>query len=182
MNNVPITLVGIAGSLREKSFNRALLREAAVLSPPGMSVDIWDRLGEVPPYNQDVEDRGIPEVVAHLKKMLSKADGLLVVTPEYNYSIPGVLKNALDWVSRPAGSSPLRNLPAGVIGASQGKIGTARAQLALRQMFVFTHTLPAPAGEVLISQAQNVFDSEGRFDVAPKFYPAESSFPALLLP
>jgi chromate reductase len=162
MSDAPVTVLGIAGSLRAGSYNRALLRAAVELQPPGMSIVIWDRLGEIPLYNGDVEAIGDPERVADLKRALAAADGALIVTPEYNTGIPGGLKNALDWASRPPSGSPLALLPVGVMGASMGRAGTARAQLALRSVFVFTRTLAAPISEVMVARAQTLFDAEGR--------------------
>lgn len=157
-----VSVLGIAGSLRAGSYNRALLRACVELQPPGMAIEIWDRVGEIPLFNGDVEAVGDPEPVVDLKARLAAADGALFVTPEYNTSIPGVLKNLLDWASRPPSDSPLTLLPAGVMGASMGRAGTARAQLALRSVFVFTRTIPAPLSEVMVARAQTLFDEQGR--------------------
>lgn len=157
-----LVVCGIAGSLRRDSFNRALLRAAVDLAPPGMEIRVFDRLGDVPPYNADVEAQGDPEPVTALKHAISEADALLIATPEYNYSVPGVLKNAIDWASRPPATSVLRGKPAGIIGASTGMAGTARAQLALRQSFVFTQTPVLPGPEVLVARANDKLDAGGR--------------------
>ncbi len=148
-----LTILGICGSLRRDSYNRALLREAAAMVPAGVRIEMFDRLGEIPPFNEDVETQGYPEPVRALQSAIADADALLIATPEYNYSVPGVLKNAIDWASRPAGKSPLTGKPTALIGASPGMGGTARAQLALRQSFVFTGTPVLPGPEVLVSSA-----------------------------
>jgi chromate reductase len=126
-----------------------------------MTITIWDRLAEIPPFDADVEARGVPEPVAAFKLAIDEADALLVVTPEYNYGIPGVLKNAIDWASRPPGGSPLNGMPAAIMGASPGQTGTARAQLQLRQAFVFTDTRAMLRPEVLVNRAAEKFDAEG---------------------
>jgi chromate reductase, NAD(P)H dehydrogenase (quinone) len=158
---VPLRILGIAGSLRRGSFNRALLRSCAELAPASMEVEIFDGLGAVPPYDQDLEAEGDPPPVRRLKEAMAGADGLLIATPEYNYSVPGVLKNALDWASRPPRESPLREKPVGIVGASGGGSGTMRAQLALRQVFVFTGSLVLPKPEVYVTRAPEKF-SDGR--------------------
>ena len=152
---------GIAGSLRSGSYNRALLRAAVALAPPGLELRVFDRLADVPPYNADVEAKGDPEPVAALKQAIREADALLVVTPEYNYGVPGVLKNAIDWASRPPTGSVLNGKPAAIMGATPGRTGTARAQLALRQSFVFTQTPCLPGPEVLVAEAGNRFAADG---------------------
>lgn len=157
-----LRVLGIAGSLRERSLNRALLRAAAELTPETMEIRIFDGLREIPPYDADVEERGAPPPVAALREAIAAADGLLFVTPEYNYGIPGVLKNAYDWASRPAKSSVLLGRPAALMGASGGMSGTARAQLALRQAMVFTRTPAMPGPEVLVARAAERFDDDLR--------------------
>ena len=106
-----IRVAGVAGSLREESFNKGLLRAAVELAPAGMEIKVYTRLGEIPPYNDDVFQKGDPEPVADFKTFIGNADALLIATPEYNYGIPGVLKNAIDWASRPAGKSALNRKP-----------------------------------------------------------------------
>ena len=115
-----IRVAGIVGSLREGSLNKGLLRAAAELAPAGMEIEIYTRLGDIPPYNDDVFMKGDPEPVADLKNFIGGADALLISTPEYNYGVPGVLKNAIDWASRPAGKSALNRKPAALMGCSPG--------------------------------------------------------------
>lgn len=157
-------VLGVAGSLRAGSFNRSLLRAAAELVPAGMEIRTFEGLGEIPPYNADVEAAGDPAPVVAWKDAIRNADALLFVTPEYNYGVPGVLKNAFDWASRPAGKSPspLNRKPAGIMGVSGGNSGTARAQLALRQSFVFTETYGMLRPEVLVPRGAEKFDADGR--------------------
>jgi chromate reductase len=126
-------VLGLAGSLREGSLNARLLRGAGALLPADAELVIYDRLGEIPPYNEDDEQQ-IPPAVAALKAEIEQADAVLVATPEYNGSIPGTLKNALDWVSRQAAGSPMRGRPAAVIGASTGLFGAVWAQAELRKV------------------------------------------------
>ena len=127
-------VLGITGSLRRDSYNHALLREAAERLPAGAELVEFDRLGEIPPYDSDVEEAGTPDSVAALRQAMREADAVLVATPEYNHSIPGVLKNALDWASRPAGQSALNGKPAAVIGASTGMFGAVWAQAETRKV------------------------------------------------
>ncbi len=155
-------VLGIAGSLRKGSYNRALLRAAQELAPAGMSIDAWDGLRQIPPYDQDLEAAGAPESVLALKRALAEADALLVATPEYNYSVPGVLKNAIDWASRPPAQSPLHGMPAAIMGAAGGMSGTIRAQLALRQIFQFTNTHALLKPVVTVPFAADTFDADLR--------------------
>jgi chromate reductase len=161
MPDVSVKVLGFAGSLRKGSLNRMLLRAAAELAPPGMAIETFD-LSEVPLYNGDVEAQGDPPPVADFKSAIRAADALLIATPEYNYGVPGVLKNAIDWASRPSNQSVLNDKPAAVMGASPGGFGTARAQLQLRQAFCFTQTLPVQQPEVLVARATEKFDTDGR--------------------
>jgi chromate reductase, NAD(P)H dehydrogenase (quinone) len=138
--NKTIHILGIAGSLRRESFNRAALRAATELVPEGASLETFE-LDGIPVFNQD-EDRNPPAKVAELKRRIRETDAILFVTPEYNYSIPGVLKNAIDWASRPYGDSAWSGKPAAIMGASPGTIGTARAQYHLRQIMVFLNMFP----------------------------------------
>lgn len=127
-------ILGITGSLRRDSYNRALLREAAERLPAGAELIEFDRLAEIPPYDADREEAGAPEPVEALRQAMREADAVLVATPEYNHSIPGVLKNALDWASRPAGQSALNGTPAAVVGASTGMFGAVWAQAETRKV------------------------------------------------
>jgi chromate reductase len=157
-----IRVAGIVGSLREGSFNKGLLRAAVELAPAGMEIEIYTRLGDIPPYNDDVFQKGDPEPVADLKAFIRGADAILISTPEYNYGVPGVLKNAIDWASRPAGKSALNRKPAAIMGCSPGLGGTIRAQHALRQTFVFTETHVMSQPEIKIPSAAPLFDSTAK--------------------
>jgi chromate reductase, NAD(P)H dehydrogenase (quinone) len=157
--NKPVRILGIAGSLRQKSYNRGTLRAATELVPEGASVEIFE-LDGIPGFNQD-EEQNPPEKVAELKRKIREADAILFVTPEYNYSIPGVLKNAIDWASRPYGDNAWNGKPAAIMGASIGAIATARAQYHLRQMMVFLNMFPVNQPEVMIGNAGEKFDEQG---------------------
>src|SRR6185503_5099998 len=157
--NKPIRILGIAGSLRRQSYNRGALRAATELAPEGATVEVFE-LDGLPAFNQD-EDQNPPAKVVELKKRIREADAILFVTPEYNYSIPGVLKNAIDWASRPYGDSAWDGKPAAIMGASVGGIGTARAQYHLRQMMVFLNMFPVNQPEVMIGNASERFDASG---------------------
>ena len=156
----PIHVLGFSGSLRKGSYNTALLRAAAQLLPDGLTLEIFD-LSQIPLYNDDIRASGYPEVVEAFRSRIAVADALLIATPEYNYSIPAVLKNALDWASRPP-EPPLTGKPVAIMGASTGNFGTVRAQLHLRQVCVFTNMFPLNKPEVLVARAQDKFDIEGR--------------------
>jgi chromate reductase len=163
----PIRILGIAGSLRRDSYNRAALRAATQLVPEGATIDIFELHG-IPGFNQD-EEQNPPAKVAELKKRIREADAILFVTPEYNYSVSGVLKNAIDWASRPYGDSAWDGKPAAIMGASIGMIGTARAQYHLRQMMVFLNMFPVNQPEVMIGNASERFDASGNLtDAATK--------------
>ena len=155
----PVRILGIAGSLRRQSYNRSALRAAAELAPEGATIDIFEIDG-IPPFSEDDEQRP-PEKVVELKRRIRESDAVLFVTPEYNYSIPGVLKNAIDWASRPYGDSAWSGKPAAIMGASVGTIGTARAQYHLRQVMVFLDMFPVNQPEVMIANASERFDAEG---------------------
>ena len=157
--NKPIRILGIAGSLRRQSYNRGALRAATVLAPEGATVEVFE-LDGLPAFNQDA-DQNPPAKVVELKKRIREADAILFVTPEYNYSIPGVLKNAIDWASRPYGDSAWNGKPAAIMGASVGGIATARAQYHLRQMMVFLNMFPINQPEVMIGNAGEKFDQDG---------------------
>jgi chromate reductase len=161
-----LRILGIAGSLRAGSYNRALLRAAQELAPAGMSIVIFE-LHAIPPYNADVEAQGFPEPVVAFKAAIAEADGLLIATPEYNHSIPGVLKNAIDWASRPPGKCPLAGKPAAIMGASTGAISTARAQQHLRLVCSFLDMIVLNQPEVLVGRAQDKVDASGRLTDEP---------------
>lgn len=154
-------VLGFAGSLRLGSYNRSLLRAARELAPEGMTIDIFD-LASIPLYNADVEAQGDPEPVAAFKTAIRHADALLIACPEYNHGVPGVLKNAIDWASRPPRTAALDRKPLALIGASPGMTGTARGQSQLRQAFVFTNSYALPQPEMLVAHAQEKFDDQGR--------------------
>lgn len=156
-----LRVLGIAGSLRRKSFNRSLLDAAVALAPEDMRIETFERLREIPPFDEDLEQTGPPEPVLALTSAIRDADALLFVTPEYNYSVPGVLKNAFDWASRPPTDNPLRGKPAAIMGASRGMSGTIRAQMALRASFQFTETLALPKPEIYVARAHEKFDADG---------------------
>lgn len=158
MSSTPIhRVLGYAGSLRADSFNRALLRAAKELAPENMEIEIFD-VSEIPFYNADVDAAGPPEVVLRFKEAIRAADGLLIVTPEYNYSVPAVTKNAIDWASRPPNDSPLFHKPVAITGASTGMWGTLRAQQHLRQSFLFTHSFAMIKPELYVMQAREKFE------------------------
>lgn len=154
-------VLGIVGSLRRASYNRALIAAAQELAPEGMTIVPFD-LGEVPLYNGDVEAQGDPPGVTALKEAIRAADGVLFATPEYNHGVPGVIKNAVDWASRPPGQAALQGKPVALLGASPGITGTARGQSQLRQAFEFTDSYCMPQPELLVFQAHEKFDAEGR--------------------
>jgi chromate reductase len=157
--NKPIRILGIAGNLRRQSYNRSALRAAMELVPEGATLEIFE-LDGIPAFNQD-EEPNPPARVTEFKQKIREADAILFVTPEYNYSIPGVLKNAIDWASRPYGDSAWNGKPAAIMGASVGSIATARAQYHLRQIFVFLNIFPINQPEVMIGNAAERFDNEG---------------------
>jgi chromate reductase len=152
-------ILGIAGSLRRESFNKAVLRAAQKLVPQGATLESIE-LDGIPLFNQD-DEKSPPAKVVELKRRIREADAILIVTPEYNYSVPGVLKNAIDWASRPYGDSAWAKKPVAVMGASVGALGTARAQYHLRQMFVFLDMYAVNQPEVMISGAAQRFDAQG---------------------
>lgn len=165
MTDTAVRILGIAGSLRRGSYNKAALRTAAELAGPSMTVEIFD-ISPIPLYNEDVKQEGFPPPVAELRRKVKEADGLLLVSPEYNYSTSGVMKNIIDWVSRPP-DQPFDGKPIGIMGASMGLLGTARAQYDLRRMFIFLNAHIMNRPEVMIGQAQNKFDAEGRLTDQP---------------
>ena len=154
-----ISVLGICGSLRRGSYNMAALRAAIALKPPDMTVTVAD-ISQIPLYNEDIRQQGFPPPVETLRRQIGDADALLFACPEYNYSMTGVLKNAIDWASRPPGQ-PFAGKPCAIMGASIGMIGTARAQYDLRRSCVFLDMHPLNRPEVMIGQAQNRFDADG---------------------
>lgn len=165
-----VRVAGIAGSLRAGSYNRALLRAAAELAPDDLVIDIFD-LKAVPLYDGDVEAAGDPPGVTALKQAIRDADGVLFATPEYNHGVPGVMKNAIDWASRPPRDAALSGKPVALIGASPGMTGTARGQSQLRQAFEFTNSYCMPQPELLVFRAHEKFDADGNLtDEATRAY------------
>jgi chromate reductase len=156
----PVRILGIPGSLRQGSYNKAALRAAQELLPEGVMLEIFDLEG-LPPFNEDAE-RLLPARVVELKAQIREADAILIATPEYNYSVPGVLKNAIDWASRPYVDNAWDGKPVAIMGASPGPLGTARAQYHLRQTFVFLNMHPVNRPEVMLSNAAQRFDAHGR--------------------
>jgi len=155
-----ISILGFAGSLRKVSYNRSLLSAALEMVPNEATLEIFD-LDGIPPFNQDLENQP-PEKVKEFKAKIRAADAILIATPEYNYSIPGVLKNAIDWASRPYGDSAFDGKPVAVMGASIGMLGTARAQYHLRQSFVFLNMHPLNQPEVMVPFVQEKIDQNGK--------------------
>jgi chromate reductase len=154
-----IRILGISGSLRRSSHNTGLLRAAQELLPDGVTLTTFD-IGQLPHYNADLDGESAPESVRALKRAIAEADGLLFVTPEYNYSVPGVLKNAIDWASRTAKDSPLNGKPVAMMGAG-GTMGTVRAQAHLRQILLFNGTMQLAKPEVYIQRSWEKFDPDG---------------------
>lgn len=159
--NKKIKILGIAGSIRQGSYNMLVLKTAVNLAPENTEIEIFDRLDEFPLFNQDKE-KDPPEAVAELKEKVREADAVLLVTPEYNYSVPGVLKNAIDWVSRPYGDNSWKGKPVAVMSASSSMLGGARAQYHLRQIFVFLNMHPVNKPEVIIPKVKEKTDNRGR--------------------
>ncbi len=155
-----LSILGFAGSLRQGSYNRAILRAAQEMTPAEAELAIFDLEG-IPPFNQDLENQPADQVKA-FKAAIRAADALLIATPEYNYSMPGVLKNALDSASRPYGDNALDGKPVAIMGASIGTLGTARAQYHLRQSCVFLNLCPLNRPEVMVSLAHEKIDGNGR--------------------
>ncbi len=162
MSDTPIRLLGLVGSLRTGSINRGLLEAVFAEAPAGVTGTIFEGLREIPPYDPglDVADH-LPPSVAALRTAIAEADGLVIASPEYNYSIPGVLKNALDWASRPPATAPLRQKPTGILGASTGISGTIRMQHHLRQVLQFSDTYVMQRPEVILPKAASLFDAQG---------------------
>ena len=155
-----VRILGFAGSLRKQSYNKAILAAAVEMVSENTTLEIFDLEG-IPPFNQDLE-RQPPDRVKEFKSRIRAADAILIATPEYNYSIPGVLKNAIDWASRPYGDNALDGKPVAVMGASVGTLGTARAQYDLRRSFVFLNMFPLNQPEVMVPVVQDKVDDNGK--------------------
>ena len=153
-------ILAFAGSLRKSSYNKALIRAAVELAPQNVAIEVFDLEG-IPPFNQDFESTPVQRVI-EFKTKIKNADALLIATPEYNYSIPGVLKNAIDCASRPYKDNSLKGKPVAVMSASSGKLGGARAQYHLRQSFVFLNMFPVNQPEVILASAADNVDGQGR--------------------
>ena len=159
MTEEPARVVAFAGSLRRRSFNRALIEAAREIAPPGLTIESVE-IGGLPFYDADLEAQGDPPAVTEFKTALASADGILIATPEHNDGVPGVLINALDWGSRLPGRSPLAGKPTVVMGASPSQVGTARAQLHLRQVLAHVQARALPPPELLVARAHERFDAE----------------------
>ena len=152
-------ILGISGSLRTNSFNTGALRACQSLLPPGVTLEAFD-IAPIPLYNEDVYQQGFPAPVQLLREKIAVADALLIATPEYNYSIPGVLKNAIDWASRPP-SQPFDGKPIALMSASPGALGGARSQYHLRQVFIYLNGMILNRPEFMIAAAPSKFDASG---------------------
>ncbi len=155
-----VKILGFVGSLRKSSYNKALMRAAVELKPEETSLEVFDLEG-IPPFNQDWENQP-PQIVRDFKAKIKEADALLIASPEYNYSIPGVLKNAIDWASRPYLDKVFEGKPVALMSASIGRLGGARSQYHLRQTFVFLNMYPINKPEVMLSFAKENIDDKGR--------------------
>ena len=155
-----IRILGIVGSLRKGSYNKALMRAATELLPKDVELEIF-YLDDVPPFNQDLEKQP-PQVIRLFKERIRGADAILIASPEYNYSIPGVLKNAIDWASRPYGDNALDGKPVALMSVSIGRFGGARMQYHLRQSFVFLNMYPINSPEFMLPNAEEHFDANGK--------------------
>lgn len=161
----PMRVLAIAGSLRRNSWNRRLLESAASMAPSGMHIDVHGQLADIPLFNEDLEAiGGGPEAVWQLRAEVAEADGLLIATPEYNQSMPGVLKNAIDWLSRalPGDEEVLAGKPVAIIGASSGRWGTRLAQHAVRQTLCAAEACVMPAPMLFIRDVHTLFDGSGK--------------------
>lgn len=156
------TVLAISGSLRSGSFNSMLINAARGLAPADLTFEVYHGLAGIPPYNGELDTAQPPEPVSDLRSRIAAADGLLIATPEYNYGVPGVLKNALDWASTPPHSSVLDGKPVALMGASPSPFGTVRAQLALRQLFLWTGSRVVTKPEVCVYAAHERLDADGR--------------------
>jgi chromate reductase len=155
-----LKVLGFVGSLRKASYNKGLMRVALQLLPEGVALEVFD-ISQFPLFNQDDLDYGPPEIVKQFKAKIRAADAVLIASPEYNYSIPGVLKNAIDWASRPVVDNAFDGKPVAVMSASMGRLGGARMQYHLRQTFVFLNMYPINRPELMLANAANFFDEKG---------------------
>jgi chromate reductase, NAD(P)H dehydrogenase (quinone) len=161
----PLRILGIAGSLRRASFNRGLLRAAVEQTPAGAVIETFD-LAPIPIYNEDVRTAGLPPAVAEFRQKLAACDAVLIASPENNYSVPSVLKNAIDWASRPP-DQPLKHKPIAIMGASNGGFGTVRGQAALRVVFTAVDSYVMVKPELFVSYGQNLTDADGNLTDGP---------------
>ncbi|SEN50474.1 NADPH-dependent FMN reductase [Lihuaxuella thermophila] len=159
MSKRQVHIVGICGSLRKDSWNRKLLFNASQLLPNDYRFTLAD-ISSIPPFNEDLESQ-LPQPVTDLARLAESADAFLISTPEYNYSVPGVLKNVLDWLSRPSAGAPLALKPVAIMGATPGLFGTARAQTHLRDILFGVNMVPVNRPEVLVPQVHTKFDEHG---------------------
>jgi chromate reductase len=159
MDDINFRILGLAGSLRRASFNRGLIRAAHELAPKGVMVEPYEGLEKIPFFNRDLEEEGDPAPVKELKEKIRDADAVLIATPEYDYAIPGVLSNALEWAMR--SPSPLRHKPVGILGASPANAGTARGQMVLRQILLHAPAYTMPEPQMLIPNAHERFGENG---------------------
>ena len=169
-------ILAVSGSLRRDSHNTALLRAAAEAAPEGLEVELWDGIRDLPPYDQDVDGDDLPEPVRRLREAWAAADAILFATPEYNGSVPGVLKNAVDWASRPKGGAALANKDVAVIGASTGRFGAMWAQADLRKILGIAGARVAPV-ELAVPRAHETLgaDLEGQLRALLETFVAEAS-------
>jgi chromate reductase, NAD(P)H dehydrogenase (quinone) len=166
VHSTPVRVLAIAGSLRTRSWNLRLLEAAVTCAPAGLQIEIFQDLAAIPMFNEDLETAGMPQVIHHLRERVGSADGLLIATPEYNQSVPGVIKNLIDWLSRASLDRPdtahlLTEKPIAVIGASSGRWGTRLAQYALRQTLFATESLVMPSPTLYVRDAPTLFDANG---------------------
>ena len=159
MEKKPFRILALAGSLRQGSYNRGLLRAAEELSPEWVEVQFFD-IGTLPFFNEDMEAAGDPEPVRRFKEAIRNANAVLIATPEYNGAVPGVLANAIDWASRPSSQSALRNKPVAVMGAVLGRSGSLNAQVALRGVLSRVGAIVVPDPQVLVPRASRLFDEQ----------------------
>lgn len=174
MTNRVYRVLGISGSLRRGSYNRLLIQAAQELAPDELQIEIFD-LHNIPPYDPDTEAQGDPPPVRDFKRRIHEADALLISTPEYNYGLPGMLKNAIDWASRPDGDGArvLNGKPIALMGATTGNFGTVRAQMMLRQVFLYTRSYVMLEPEVTVFRVKERFEGERLVDEATRGFLGE---------